>query len=263
MSAYIFSLCAIITLTTFFFIVAVFKKDNSIIDRLYGITFVVVAWLMTFIQSQVTPPSSLSVLMLILISMWGLRLSSRIHIKNKKKGEEDFRYKKWREIWLHRGTRYFYLRSYLQFFVVQGIVASVVLIPFTLVLTTKASLSSPFITLGLIVWLFGFLFETIADYQVDTFVQKKHHDGDQIMKQGLWKYSRHPNYFGESLMWWGLACMAVSQASIIVFISPLLITFLLLKVSGIPLLEQKWSGLPEWEAYKKKTSAFVPFPPKQ
>ena len=79
------------------------------------------------------------------------------------------------------------------------------------------------------------------------------------MKYGLWKYSRHPNYFGEALMWTGIACIVYfSGAGLSVFISPLLITYLLLYVSGIPMLEKKWEGVPEWEAYKQKTSSFLP-----
>lgn len=84
------------------------------------------------------------------------------------------------------------------------------------------------------------------------------------MKSGLWKYTRHPNYFGESLMWWGLALVAFGGvATYFVFLSPLLITYLLTKVSGIPMLEKKWEGVPEWEVYKKQTSAFFPLPPKK
>ena len=84
------------------------------------------------------------------------------------------------------------------------------------------------------------------------------------MKTGLWKYTRHPNYFGESMMWFGLACISLaSGSSYLALLSPILITSLLLFVSGIPLLEKKWNGIPEWEAYKAKTSAFIPLPPKK
>jgi steroid 5-alpha reductase family enzyme len=229
-------------------------------DRFYGITFVIVAWVMTALQLQTSPISPLVALILILISLWGIRLSSRIHFKNKRKGGEDFRYASWREEWMKRGASYFYLRSFLQIFVLQGLVISIVLLPFTLTVTNSASLSSPFITFGFIVFLVGFFFEVVGDYQLDRFLHKKNHDAGHIMKTGLWKYTRHPNYFGESTMWWGLALMASSQTSLTVFLSPLLITFLLLKVSGIPMLEKRWAGDPEWEAYKSKTSAFFPLP---
>lgn len=262
MMSYLFSLCAILFLTTIYFGIAVYKKDNSIIDRLYGITFVITAWFMVFLHMQTSTLSPLTALILILISIWGLRLSSRIHLKNRKKGGEDFRYAAWREEWMKKGEDYFYARSYLQIFVLQGIIISVVLLPFTLVVANPVSFSSILIPTGLLVWVIGFFFESVGDYQVDRFVKHKHADSEQIMKKGLWKYTRHPNYFGESSMWWGLALIAFSQSSIATFLSPLLITYLLLKVSGVPMLEKRWKGLPEWEAYKSKTSAFFPLPPK-
>ncbi len=263
MLSYLFSLCVTLFLTTIYFGLAVYKKDNSIIDRFYGLTFVITSWFMVMLQLQTNAISPLTALILILISVWGIRLSSRIHIKNKKKGAEDFRYAAWREEWTKKGKEYFYVRSYLQIFILQGVIVSLVLLPFTLVVANPTSLSSAFIPLGLLVWATGFFFESVGDYQVDRFVKHKHVEGEQIMKKGLWKYTRHPNYFGESSMWWGLALMAFSQASILVFLSPALITCLLLKVSGIPLLEKRWKGLPEWEAYKSKTSAFFPLPPKE
>ncbi len=262
MMSYLFSLCVILFLTTIYFGIAVYKKDNSIIDRFYGITFVMTAWFMVFLHMQTSTLSPLTALILILISIWGLRLSSRIHLKNRKKGGEDFRYATWREEWMKKGKDYFYARSYLQIFVLQCVIISIVLLPFTLVVANPVSFSSALIPLGLLVWIIGFFFESVGDYQVDRFVKHKHAGGEQIMKKGLWKYTRHPNYFGESSMWWGLALIAFSQSSALAFLSPLLITYLLLKVSGIPMLEKRWKGLPEWEAYKSKTSAFFPLPPK-
>jgi steroid 5-alpha reductase family enzyme len=263
MLSYLFSLCVVLVLTTIYFGIAIYKKDNSIIDRLYGLTFVITAWFMVILQMQTSVISPLTALVLILISIWGIRLSSRIHLKNRRKGVEDFRYATWRKEWMKKGKGYFYVRSYLQIFVLQGVIVSLVLLPFTLIASNPTSFSSALIPIGLLVWVVGFFFESIGDYQVDLFVKHKHSDGEQIMKKGLWKYTRHPNYFGESSMWWGLALVAFSQASILVFISPLLITYLLLKVSGIPMLEKRWHGLPEWEAYKRRTSAFLPLPPKE
>jgi steroid 5-alpha reductase family enzyme len=117
---------------------------------------------------------------------------------------------------------------------------------------------------GLLLWVFGFFFEVVGDYQLDRFITAPKNKG-KIMTQGLWKYSRHPNYFGESLMWWGMAVMAASLSvyPFIGFVSPVLITFLLLKVSGVSMLEKRWEGNPAWEAYKKRTSVFLPLPPKR
>lgn len=256
---YITSLIIILGITSLLFFVAQFKKDNSIIDIAYGLTFIAVAYELTSMQSRALAPAS--IIILFLITIWGVRLAYRIFMKNRGKGE-DFRYQSWRKSWLRYGARYYFARAYLQIFILQGVVISIVLLPFTLTLTTTSP-SNSLLLVGLTIWFIGFLFEVIGDKQLDTFIKKKNKT-DMIMKTGLWKYTRHPNYFGESSMWFGLAFIAYSSGvSLFVFLSPLLITFLLLKVSGIPLLEKRWNGIPEWEVYKAKTSAFIPLPPKK
>jgi steroid 5-alpha reductase family enzyme len=163
---------------------------------------------------------------------------------------------------MKEGKAYFLVRSHLQIFVLQGIVISIVLLPFTMSLLGQG-VSPSLLSIGAIVWLVGFFFETVGDYQLDRFIRRKNEHSGTIMKRGLWKYTRHPNYFGEATMWWGLALIGYgASASLWVFLSPILITYLLVKVSGIPMLEAKWSG-DEWEDYKRKTSAFIPLPPKK
>lgn len=226
----------------------------------YGIGFIVTAYLLAALKLSMFPLTVFSSLILLLITIWGIRLSYRIYSKNKGKGE-DFRYKAWREEWSKKSLFYYFVRSYLQIFVLQGLIISIVLLPFSLSLA-EASTSSSFIFIGLLLWILGFYFEATGDRQLDTFIKNKKKVGT-IMKSGLWKYTRHPNYFGESTMWWGIALIALSgSASLLVLASPLLITYLLLYVSGIPMLEKKWAGIPEWEVYKKKTSAFFPLPTK-
>ncbi len=256
---YITSLIITLGITSLLFFIAQFKKDNSIIDIAYGLTFIAVAYELVSMQSKSLAPAS--IIILFLITIWGLRLAYRIYMKNCGKGE-DVRYQAWRKAWLRHGTRYYFARAYLQIFILQGIVISIVLLPFTLTLTTTSQ-SNSLLLVGLVVWIIGFFFEVIGDKQLDAFIKKKNKT-EMIMKTGLWKYTRHPNYFGESTMWFGLAFIAYSSGvSIFVFLSPLLITYLLLKVSGIPMLEKRWAGIPEWEVYKAKTSAFIPLPPKK
>lgn len=117
---------------------------------------------------------------------------------------------------------------------------------------------------GFVLWLIGFFFETVGDAQLDAFIKNPENKG-KIMMSGLWKYSRHPNYFGESTMWWGIALMSLGLSALPLygFVSPLLITYLLLYVSGVPMLERRWEGNPEWEAYKARTSVIVPLPPRK
>ena len=109
---------------------------------------------------------------------------------------------------------------------------------------------------GLIVWIFGFYFESTADKQLSNHIKNPANKG-KLMTTGLWKYSRHPNYFGEVTQWWGIFLLS---SSLFTIISPLTITLLILFVSGIPLLEKKYEGRPDWEEYKKKTSIFIPLP---
>jgi steroid 5-alpha reductase family enzyme len=202
-----------------------------------------------------------SKLILALITLWGVRLSFRIYSKNKGK-PEDFRYSSWRKEWSRKGNVYYLARAYLQIFILQGFIVSLVLLPFTLSLGST-ELKQSMILIPLLLWIIGFVFEAVGDRQLDLFIKDPNPHKGTIMKTGLWKYTRHPNYFGESMMWWGLAGIAyVASGSIFVFISPIIITYLLLYVSGIPMLEKKWDGIPEWEVYKKKTSAFFPLPPK-
>ncbi len=255
---YIVSLLIILGLTTTLFFVAQFKKDNSIIDIAYGLTFIVAAYILAFKKPEPLLPAS--VILLFLITVWGLRLAFRIYSKNKGK-PEDFRYQAWRTSWMKKGSLYYFARAYLQIFIVQGFIISIVLLPFTLTLihTTKPNVM---LLVGLVLWIIGFIFETVGDRQLDAFIKDKNKKSS-IMTSGLWKYTRHPNYFGESTMWFGIAFVALSSGvSYLVFLSPLLITYLLLFVSGIPMLEKKWNGIPEWEVYKQKTSPFFPLPTK-
>ena len=123
--------------------------------------------------------------------------------------------------------------------------------------------------LGVFIWVVGFFFEAVGDYQLDRFIARKK-SGEakksegRIMKTGLWRYTRHPNYFGEAAMWWGIFFIAVSAPlGYVAVISPLLISFLLLRVSGIPMLEKKYEKDAEFQKYAKKTSSFFPLPPKK
>lgn len=259
LALYTISLVIVLLYTTTLFFVAQRKNDNSIIDIGYGLGFIITAYTLTLVKLTDSPLSVYSSLILLLITLWGARLTYRIYQKNKGK-PEDFRYAAWRELWKKKGRIYYIMRAYLQIFALQGIIISIVLLPFTLSLA-HYPLQTNFIFIGLALWMIGFFFEVIGDYQLDTFIKNKNKTSS-IMTTGLWKYTRHPNYFGESTMWWGLAIISLlGSSSSAVLLSPLLITYLLLFVSGIPMLEKKWKGVPEWEVYKKKTSAFFPMPP--
>jgi steroid 5-alpha reductase family enzyme len=119
------------------------------------------------------------------------------------------------------------------------------------------------ILIGLFVWVVGFLFESIGDKQLSEFIKNPANKG-KLMTKGLWKYSRHPNYFGEIVQWWGIWIIALNIPNgLYTIIGPITISILILFVSGIPLLEKKYKGRADFEDYKKRTSIFFPLPPKK
>lgn len=244
------------------FVVSLVRKDNGTADIAYGWGFALVAWATFFLGTQ----SVLGFLLSTIATVWAARLSIRIYLRNHGK-PEDFRYKKWREEWGNT----FVLRSFLQVYMLQGLVIFLVSLPVALTnlfAGTAANVFMPLAAFGIALWFVGFYFEAVGDYQLARFLGKPENKG-KVMDQGLWRYTRHPNYFGESLMWWGIAiasCAALVSMNALLalagFVSPILITYLLLKVSGVPMLEARFAGNPEWEAYKKRTSVFIPLPPK-
>lgn len=243
------------------FVISLIRRDNGTADIAYGWGFVLVAWT-TFLLGN---PGPVAFLASLLATVWAARLSVRIYLRNIGK-PEDFRYKEWRDTW----GKTFVLRSFLQVYVLQGAIIFLVALPLSLLnIYGAASGIGLLAVIGFALWGIGFFFEAVGDYQLARFIGNSENKG-KVMDQGLWRYTRHPNYFGESVMWWGLALAAYATveplmglAALSVFLSPALITFLLLKVSGVPLLEKRFAGKPEWEDYKSRTSVFLPLPPKR
>ncbi len=235
---------------TLIYIFALIRRDNSIIDVFWGLGFIVVT-LYSLWQNPVVDFRKFIVSLLVII--WGLRLSLHIYLRNKDK-PEDFRYANWRKKW-----KYFELRSFFQIFMLQGLFMLIISSPVVFINYYSDGAPGIWDSLGLIIFGLGFLMEAIADYQLVVFRKDPHHKG-KIITSGLWRYSRHPNYFGEALVWWGLSFYALSMdGGWMTLISPVVITLLLRFVSGVPMLEKKYEGRPDWEEYKAKTAAFVPF----
>jgi steroid 5-alpha reductase family enzyme len=243
---------------TVWYVVALIKKDNSVADIAWGLGFVLVA-ACSFLFWRTA--LSLPLLATSLVAVWGLRLSIHILARNRRKGE-DPRYAAWRAKW----GRSFVWRSYLQVFLLQGFFLIVISAPIVFVNVSPLSPPGwgfPWWLAGLLVWIAGFVFEAVGDAQLARFKRDPANKG-KIMDRGLWKYTRHPNYFGESLMWWGIFVIALEAPyGWITIASPLLITFLLVKVSGVPMLERRYAGNPDFQAYARRTSAFVPWLPKK
>ena len=237
------------------FLVALKLRRNDVADVAWGIGFVILALAAQFSAASI---SIRGIIVLALVAIWGARLSLHIGLRNRGKAE-DPRYRKWREEWGRHAT----LRAYFQIFLLQGLLMVVILIPVTHVLAQGSSDLTWLDAVGLAVWLVGFVFEVIGDFQLDQFKKDPGNRGP-IITSGLWKYTRHPNYFGEVTLWWGVWLIACSTSGgwKTVF-GPATITALILFVSGIPLLEKKYQGNIQFEQYKRRTSAFFPLPPKR
>jgi steroid 5-alpha reductase family enzyme len=191
-----------------------------------------------------------------LISLWGLRLSWHIHSRNHNK-PEDFRYKQWRIDW----GKWFYLRSWLQVFMFQGFLLFMIALPVSMFHKSIVQPNLWLLGLGISLWIIGFYFEVVGDYQLSEFKKDPASKG-KIIRSGLWKYSRHPNYFGEVVLWWGIYFYCIASVPVWPsIIGPVIITYLIVFVSGIPMLEKKYANRPDYEEYKKVTSVFFPFPP--
>jgi steroid 5-alpha reductase family enzyme len=240
---------------TFWFGLSIVKKRNDIADIAWGLGFVLLSWLAYYVSDE----SSLRALGVnLLVTIWGLRLAWHIYERNKGKSE-DYRYAAWRREW----GRAFYLRSFLQVYLLQGFFLFLISLPVLITNQDPGSSLSLLDIIGLLIWTVGFLFETVGDAQLAHFI-KNPKNKDTLMQQGLWRYTRHPNYFGEVTQWWGIWLISLSNpGGIYGLIGPLTITILILKVSGIPLLEKKYQGRADYEAYKKQTSIFFPLPPKK
>jgi steroid 5-alpha reductase family enzyme len=237
------------------FFISLFLKRNDIADIAWGLGFVITSWF-TFFAS--TMENTRGLIACLLVTIWGLRLSWHIFLRNRNKGE-DYRYAQWRKDW----GKWFLIRSYFQVYILQGIFLYTVVFPVVYINKNVTVGLTLLDALGIIVWVIGFIFESVGDYQLKVFISNPKNKG-KIITSGLWRYSRHPNYFGEVTQWWGTFLVALSTPNgWTTIFGPLTITFLILFVSGIPLLEKKYLGRPDFEEYKKRTSIFFPLPPKK
>jgi steroid 5-alpha reductase family enzyme len=255
MNIFLFAALVLFFFMTLVFLLALKLEDNSIVDVAYGIGFLLVGWV-TFIGYAETQARQM--LLLALVSIWGLRLAAHIGLRKLKENGEDPRYAQWRESW----GETFVWRSFLQIFMLQGAVIYLVALPLLLVMRDSGAPLGWLDLIGVLIWAFGFVYEAVGDWQLKQFKSDPENRG-RIMRYGLWRTTRHPNYFGEATLWWGIFLIALgTPLGWLAIISPVLIDFLLLKVSGIPMLEERYADNPEFQEYKKHTNAFFPWFPK-
>ncbi len=244
----------VIAYMTIWFFIALAKKRNDVADVAWGPGFIVVAVISLIIAANF---SHRALIVSSLVFIWGIRLS--LHIGKRHIGKpEDSRYAKWRKEW----GKAFLIRSFLQVFMLQGLLLFLVGAPIIVINTAPPSPIGILDILGICIWILGFTFETVSDWQLAQFLKIPSKKGE-VMTTGLWRYSRHPNYFGEVTLWWGIYIIALSvPTGWLSIIGPLTISFLILKVSGIPMLEEGFRDNPNFQQYKERTSAFFPLPPK-
>ncbi len=196
-----------------------------------------------------------SIILLILTFIWGYRLSNHIHKRHAKSSSEDVRYLEMRANW----KKFPKLKAYIYVFLLQGFLMYLLGMSSMFLIISDKNWNSLSL-IGVAIWLFGFIFETIADTQLKGFIAEIDNKG-KIMDRGLWKYSRHPNYFGEVTMWWGIFIFVfLNTNNYWAIITPITITYLIIFVSGIPLTEKHFENKPHWQEYKKKTSPLIPLP---
>jgi steroid 5-alpha reductase family enzyme len=211
------------------FVISLIKKRNDVADIAWGLGFVLLSW-SSFGLAGVNGRRGL--LACLLVSVWGIRLAWHIYSRNKGK-MEDYRYLQWRKEW----GKWFYVRSYFQVYLLQGVLLFLIVFPVLVMSKSVGSTLTLLDGIGVAVWLFGFYFEAVGDAQLARFINNPENKG-KLMQTGLWAYTRHPNYFGEVTQWWGIWLIAVSvPGGWFSVIGPITISILILKVSGIPLLE--------------------------
>jgi steroid 5-alpha reductase family enzyme len=266
----ILTLIVILIHFTIYFFRAVKLNNFGIIDIGWGQGFVFVVWLLMILRVFFLGSNANAVgyLTLILTTIWGLRLSSHIGQRNHGK-PEDKRYTAMRA---KIQPPYVLLKSYVNIFLLQALF--MLIISLVLVFNVMSGLTNPMdplslipIILGVLVWLGGYFFQSVADRQLAIFVAKPENKG-KLMTQGLWAYTRHPNYFGEVMMWWGIAIIGFANGfgfaiPLIGLISPLVVTWLLRYVSGVPLLEKHMKTKLGFSEYEKTTNIFFPWFPKK
>lgn len=242
---------------TVWFIIGQIKKNNSLIDIAWGMSFIVTAISSLVLGGhyQLT-----QWILLIVVILWGTRLSFYLFKRNWSK-TEDFRYQAMRKKWGKNQKIKAFIRVYMLQSVISYIIAMPIILANLYVNTNHELINYIILSIGVIVFVIGFLFEVLADKNLADFKKIPSNKG-KILTTGVWSLTRHPNYFGEAMLWWGIGIISISSFIPIVYIgliSPLIMTFLLRYVSGVPLLEKKYLGNEAFEAYKQVTPIFVPF----
>ena len=235
---------------TLWFIVSILKKRNDVADIAWGLGYV----LLCAFHAATKTMHPIVLICYVLVFLWGIRLSVFIYSRNKNKSE-DFRYMQWRKEW----GRSFFLRSFLQVYLLQAFLLLIIISPVLYAASFTQSEITIVSMIGIVIWLVGFYWQSVGDYQLRQFISTRKNK-EEVLKTGLWKYSRHPNYFGEITMWWGIYLVIWPLPnSLFLIVGPLTITLLLRFVSGVPMLERRYDRNEAYQLYKAKVPALFPW----
>ena len=253
---YLYSYLFIIAFMTLLWFVSVLIKNASIVDWFWGFSFIMLG-AFYFYNTQGLEMRKLTIMSLVFI--WGMRLSIYLAKRHWGKGE-DFRYQKFRQDY---GPERYWWVSYFQVFLLQGTLAWLISSPLLAAMYYSENVAINIIDImAVFVWLIGFMFEAIGDYQLSVFKSNPNNKG-KLLTSGLWRYTRHPNYFGDAGLWWGFGLFAIASESYLPFMSSILMTLLIIKVSGVSLLEKSLNRNKDgYSEYSEKTNAFFPWFPK-
>lgn len=238
--------------------VSLVRKDASLVDRVWGLAFVVAAW---SYAHYADPPTARTWLVLALVTIWGVRLSGYITWRNWGEGE-DKRYQAMRR----RKPAAFPLRSLATIFLLQAVLAWFISMPLLAATTADAPEGLIWLDyLAVVLWLVGFVFEAGGDWQLSRFLSDPANRG-KVMDRGLWRYTRHPNYFGDTAVWWSFFLLALSTGAWWSVVGTATMTYLIVKVSGVALTDRNMSKggstREGYDEYVRRTNAFIPGPPK-
>lgn len=240
---------AVLIFVNIFFLIAVIRKNFAVIDVGWGLGFILIS-LISYLHH---PLSFKNAILLMVVVTWGTRLA--LYIFNRSRGKpEDHRYAKFREEWKPNAN----LHAWIKVFMFQGLLMMIVTLPVTAGMAREAKSFSIINYLGLVIWMIGFGFEVTADHYLNWWKGQPDNKG-KICTTGPWKWTRFPNYFGEVLSWYGVYLIAFEWPIFWTIIGPITINFMILKVTGVPLLEEHYKNRPEYQEYASKTPRFIPF----
>ncbi len=253
---YLYGLFSIMSLMIILWIISVFLKNVSIVDLFWGVGFVIADGWYLFANDTY---SYRGILLFILVTVWGIRLSVYLALRNIGKGE-DFRYREFRK---NYGERNYWWVSFFQTFLLQGILMWMISLTLWGANRPTDEVGLNFIDyLGVLVWIIGFIFESGGDYQLAKFKRDTTNKG-KVLNRGFWRYTRHPNYFGDAAVWWGYGIICMATGHYWYVSGSILMTLLIIKVSGVALLEKTLKvQKPEYQDYIQKTNSFFPWFPK-